>query len=1074
MIDRRRGATAAEQAHERTWVDGLTEMFRVAAVGAQKAVPAAPSITAVRAAEWSALGGAADDRRDRSSTVRASLEQLADREAEAVARARERTDIASVPAGAPMHEEEDFDTEPLGTGLALSGGGIRSATFALGTLQAIGQRRHLWRFDFLSTVSGGGYAGSWLSAWIRRDGFAAVDAALRDPDREPPQVSWLRRYSNYLAPRVGLFTLDSLTLAATWLRNVMLNLAVLVSLGALALVVPREIAVLAAGAHADAIPWALWSWGCTIAGGMIAIVALEPRIPESMRDALTRELGTPVPIAVALLLAGLWMAIVHLVAPRFAGADLASAAYFVVLFFALIAIELSAQAGNRIAVVAAEGLFGTPVAFAVAAAIGAAGSGALWLFGSPGASPLGFVGFAIAIGVLVLVLGVPWLVLTEDPGRFRDAFIFILAFAGAGLAAYGFLRALRAIFDAEVLAVAGAPLGAMPAILTLGPPALLIGFGVCGSLYVGLVGRAFFERSREWWGRLNATLMIAGCAWFTWFALTFYASALLEWLVAAAPGWFTAATGSWLASGAAMLFTPRRQPTVSDLWRRVVDAALGVVATVFAAGLVLLLAFGVQRALVAVAGTGVAPVPAPAEVSRFDLQLATPELSADAKLEATTRAAPNVADFFVARLADEARLALTCVAAGPWTPPRDGDHYSLVAVPCADRSLPPLRAAFLVAAIAVLVVVSAWLAWRVDVNRFSLHNLYKNRLIRCYLGASHRDRKPGRFTGFDERDDLPLYELGLPRAQRPLHLVNAAMNLSQGKNLAWQERKAAAFALSPLYCGFTFSRDLGDPFRPGAMLAPDSHYRATTEYASHDPGREEPGFSLGMALATSGAAVSPAMGRETQPVRAFLLTLFNIRLGRWSPNPKRGAWREASPSFGVTCLLEELFGFANEARDFVYLSDGGHFDNTALYELVRRRLAKIVCVDSGADPERSFADLGNAIHKCRVDFGVEIDIDLAPLRARRPGILPAAGFAIGTIVYPGTAIEGVLIVVKPTLVEARNEPVDVQAYARRNPDFPQQTTADQFFSETQFESYRRLGFHVGMTAIAEAENRGIF
>jgi hypothetical protein len=300
------------------------------------------------------------------------------------------------------------------------------------------------------------------------------------------------------------------------------------------------------------------------------------------------------------------------------------------------------------------------------------------------------------------------------------------------------------------------------------------------------------------------------------------------------------------------------------------------------------------------------------------------------------------------------------------------------------------------------------------------------------------------------------------------------MNLSQGKNLAWQERKAASFALSPLYCGFTFSRDLGDPFAPGALQRPESYYRPTRQYAVEDPGREEPGFSLGMALATSGAAVSPEMGRETQPVRAFLLTLFNARLGRWSPNPKRSAWREASPNFGVTCLLEELFGFANEERDFVYLSDGGHFENTALYELVRRRLRKIVCVDAGADPERSFADLGNAIHKCRVDFGVEIDIDLVPLRARQPGALPVAAFAIGRILYPGTSVEGVLIVVKPTLVRARGEPIDVQAYAEQNPDFPQQTTADQFFNESQFESYRRLGLFVGEAALVEATRRGIF
>jgi len=1074
MDEREGGATAAQEPRVPNWVHALRGAMQRARESVQVAVPPALSILAVRAAEWRALGAASHDPESRSPSVREALEDLARRDVDPPALPRRPARIDSMLAGGPPIKESVDDTEPLGTGLALSGGGIRSATFSLGVLQAIAQRRHLGRFDFLSTVSGGGYAGSWLSAWIKRDGFTAVAAALGDPHLEPPQVSWLRRYSNYLAPRVGLFTLDSLTLATTWLRNVGLNLAVLISLGALALVIPREIAVVTAGAHASTVPWQYLGWVCTLLGGAIGILALQPRVADWLRGALIRELGYPVPIATALLLAGLWMALVNLATPGFAGADLVSAAYFVVLFFMLIAIDLGAQAGNSMAVVVADGLLGAPIAFAIVAAMGAAGFGASWLFGASGQNPVAFVELAWAMAVLGVLLGLPWLIFTHDPNRFRDGFVFALALAGAGLAAYGFMRGLRAIFDANILAIAPDPLGATPAILTLGPPALLVGFGVCGSLYVGLVGRVFFERSREWWGRLNACLMIAGCAWFSVFALSFYASAALEWFVAAAPGWFTAATGSWLASGAAMLFGRRGPSSSNELWPRVVDTALGLLATVFAAGLVLLLAFSVQRTLLAGAGAHAAVVATPPEVSRFDLTLATRNLNADAKVQATTRAAPDIADFFIARLADEAQLAQTCIAAGPWSPPRD--RYALAAMPCSDPALPPLAWPFLVAGIVILAIVSAWLAWRVDVNRFSLHNLYKNRLIRCYLGASHRNRKPSPFIGFDERDDLPLYELapqGQP-AQRPLHIINTAMNLSQGRNLAWQERKAASFALSPLYCGFTFSRDLGDPFAPGASQRPDSHYRPTRQYAVDDPGREEPGFSLGMALATSGAALSPTMGRETQPVRAFLLTLFNIRLGRWSPNPKRGAWQEASPSFGVACLLEELFGYANEERDFVYLSDGGHFENTALYELVRRRLRTVVCVDAGADPERSFGDLGNAIHKCRVDFGVEIDIDLVPLRPRRPGALPLAGFAIGRIAYPGTTLEGVLIVVKPSLVEARDEPIDVQAYAERNADFPQQTTADQFFNESQFESYRRLGLFVGTAALVEAERRGIF
>ena len=149
---------------------------------------------------------------------------------------------------------------PRRIGLALSGGGIRSATFSLGVLQALAFRHKLTGLDYLSTVSGGGYIGSWLTAWIMRSaggldhvqeqlgacvvhdravvraGVAAQSpapaAAAEAPAPmlvEPPEVTWLRRYSNYLAPRVGALSTDSLTLVTTWFRNTLLNLVIIVA-----------------------------------------------------------------------------------------------------------------------------------------------------------------------------------------------------------------------------------------------------------------------------------------------------------------------------------------------------------------------------------------------------------------------------------------------------------------------------------------------------------------------------------------------------------------------------------------------------------------------------------------------------------------------------------------------------------------------------------------------------------------------------------------------------------------------------------------------------------------------------
>jgi hypothetical protein len=223
-----------------------------------------------------------------------------------------------------------------------------------------------------------------------------------------------------------------------------------------------------------------------------------------------------------------------------------------------------------------------------------------------------------------------------------------------------------------------------------------------------------------------------------------------------------------------------------------------------------------------------------------------------------------------------------------------------------------------------------------------------------------------------------------------------------------------------------------------------------------------------MAMATSGAAASPNMGHATRPALAFLLTLFNVRLGRWCSNPARDKWESPSPRFGLVCLLQELFASSNEERNFIYLSDGGHFDDLGIYELIRRRCSVIVVVDAGGDPKRAFADVGNAVRKCRVDFGVEIQIPLEALQSDVPSQLAREGFTLGTILYapddPG-GLRGSIILIKPTLRVQMDEPVDVLAYARRNPTFPQQTTIDQFFEESQFESYRRLGFFIAQRCL---------
>jgi hypothetical protein len=216
-------------------------------------------------------------------------------------------------------------------------------------------------------------------------------------------------------------------------------------------------------------------------------------------------------------------------------------------------------------------------------------------------------------------------------------------------------------------------------------------------------------------------------------------------------------------------------------------------------------------------------------------------------------------------------------------------------------------------------------------------------------------------------------------------------------------------------------------------------------------------MTLGTSIAISGAAASPSMGSYSEPALAFLMTLFDVRLGWWIGNPTSKWWKRGSPVFGFGRLLAELLGNTNDESDFVYLSDGGHFENLAIYELVRRRCKLIVACDASCDQSFNLTDLHNAMEHCRTDLGVTITLDddsLLKPSGSPEGSRAKSQFVKGTIRYPDSA-PGMIIYVKPTLVEG--DPEDVLAYNRVNPHFPHDTTANQWFDETHFENYRALG-----------------
>ena len=328
----------------------------------------------------------------------------------------------------------------------------------------------------------------------------------------------------------------------------------------------------------------------------------------------------------------------------------------------------------------------------------------------------------------------------------------------------------------------------------------------------------------------------------------------------------------------------------------------------------------------------------------------------------------------------------------------------------------------------------------VPVNRFSLNGMYRQRLIRTFLGASHRKREPNAFTGFDPADDLRIHEL---KDVRPLQVINATLNNVESTEIGRHEKNAYAFTFSPLHVG---SAELG--------------YRHAREYGS-DGGSPASGLSLGSALAVSGAAASPAMGMYSSKARAFLLTLANARLGLWFGNPTDSAtWRKSDPTLGVGPLIRELLGLTSDVNPYVYLSDGGHFENLGLWSMVARRCGVIVVSDAGCDPEYTFADLSNAVRRIRIDMGIPIEFDDLDMTRAGQGISNPHG-ALGRIRYRAVDGEGVddgwLLYVKATL--SGDESVDVRNFAALDPSFPHDSTSQQFFDEARFESYRALGYH---------------
>ncbi len=891
------------------------------------------------------------------------FESVLNEEVDLIARARSAFGVATDPIEPAAKDDAGATARARSAnlcGLALSGGGIRSATFNLGILQSLARHRLLGRCDYLSTVSGGGYIGAWLTAWVHRhaQGIQGVQQEMRNAllgtVAEPREIGWLRDYSNYLTLRLGYLSGDSWATVAIYLRNLWLNLTLIVACLGFALLLPRLLV--------HGLNWIPGIWYGPIGVAFMAIAIASIIVNMDAADGKFPWMRSQSGVMLTIVAPGLVSSVLlsHSLIVDFPGAW-------------------------RIREIAT----------------------ALW----PQLEPMHFSSW-IATGALIYTF--PWfsgamasLIVPAPPesARFRwDQVVLFAPFAGAliGWMCYGYAYVARAVAISHWEASSWL-------ITAFGPPALLCIISFALVLHIGLVSRGFSEDIREWWGRLGGWSTLVLIAWALGFAVVIYAPALVEW----GSEWSAAIGLGWLTTTILGVLLGHTASTSTLKPGRILDWITAVLPFVFVIGLVVAVAVAMHAALAPNAPLCVPPRTEPGE---------------------------QVNDFLEHAAVAYCELALTRIDA---------------------------LAIWMMA----LAAVAFLLQLRVDVNVFSLGPLYRNRLLRCYLGASRQsERRPHLFTGFDRNDDIGLADLAGParaagpgRPQRPYPIINTAINLTTGQKLAWQQRKAGSFVFTPLYCGYEMPEEGGTGW--------SGRYCKTQNYVSGPVRMVRRGsIALSNAVTISGAAASPNAGYHSSPTVAFLLTVFSVRLGSWFQNPRKpDVWRKPGPSHSLKPLLSELLGMSTDRSDFVYLSDGGHFENLGIYELVRRRCRFIIACDAGCDPKLTFEDLGNAIRKCRIDLGVDIEIDtsaLLPVGAHgRSQHYCALGLLRYDRINPRDGV-GYLLYIKATM--CGTEPQDVVQYRNDHPEFPHQSTADQFFDEPQFESYRRLGLHIGDTVLGAA------
>lgn len=408
------------------------------------------------------------------------------------------------------------------------------------------------------------------------------------------------------------------------------------------------------------------------------------------------------------------------------------------------------------------------------------------------------------------------------------------------------------------------------------------------------------------------------------------------------------------------------------------------------------------------------------------------------------------------------------------------------------------------------------------VNRSGPLTIYAARLARVFMGAvnpnRHRHQRGGDVSHVIDGDDVSFEDYAPHRAGGPLHLFNVAINetIDVASRRGIRDRQAENMSVGPAGVNIAMRWHAlwsGSGRRPRLRAIDDGTTLHPLQSRANEEVAMEP-LSVRNWMAISGAAISPGLGRLTGTATALLFTLVNMRLGYWWDSGLRTQQRARTPmkkslfetlmkSFfwlfsGQLLLLSELLGrFGGPWRKYWYLSDGGHFENSGVYELLRRRVPFIILCGAGQDRKHEATDIAELSRIARIDFGAEItEVDRAQHSAANdelqtdlqlldlpPKISKHLGCIADLLGDPDALPKKHATLLKATFDHAQDadawggrtvcwilyikasvtgdEPIDARNYKATHPDFPNETTLDQFFDERQWESYRCLGEHIG-------------